>query len=164
MSEFVLSGLVVGVLCMIFVTPYYMAKGIVWIGDDEFPIGKRIICMIPIVNLIYAEIKYYGRIGITTISDITLIIGVAFRVIAWRYMYSNVTIGTISIFVFWGVFAFYFIANMLFVWTVLKDADACVASKRFFYSLLYPLGQIFIGTNMVKLIRNRDKEVGTFSV
>ena len=164
MSELTLSGLIFGVFAMLFVTPYFMAKGVTYFGDEEFPIGKRLICMIPVFNLIYAEIKYYGRIGIVTISDISLIIGVAARFIIWRTMYSNVGLGTISIFIFWGVIAFFFIANMIFVNGVLKDSGAVETGKRITYSILYPLGQLFIGTSFINIIKNTAKEVQTFNV
>ena len=48
MSELTLSGLIFGVFAMLFVTPYFMAKGVTYFGDEEFPIGKRLICMIPV--------------------------------------------------------------------------------------------------------------------
>lgn len=161
MSELELSGLVVGLIAMLFVTPFYMAKGISKMEGD-LTATEYILCAIPVFNIIRAEIKYWGHIKFCTISWILLIVGVVQRVLLWRFMYQNVTAGTISIIIFWAVIAFYFIANMLFVFSVINDARAITGFKLFLITVGYPFGQYYIGTMLANVVRHMQEKEATF--
>lgn len=161
MNELMLSGIIVGVLAMLFFTPYKMAVGISSLeGKPSF--GEKLICMIPIVNIARAENKYYGKISLATISFITLVAGIVFRVWAWWFHYQNVLLGTISIVVFWLVIFFYYAANVKFVYNVIKDADALSGSKLFLFSVAYPFGQYFIGAYLANIIKHNMEQEAIF--
>lgn len=161
MSELELSGLIIGLLAMLFFTPFCMAKGISKM-DGELSAGEYILCMIPIFNIIRAELKYHGKIHVVTLSWILLVIGIVQRYFLWRYMYNNVTVGTISIIVFWIVIAFYFIANMLFVFIVIHDAGAVTGFKLVLLTIGYPFGQYYVGAYLANVVRHMQEREETF--
>ena len=161
MSELELSGLVVGIAAMLFFTPFCMAKGISRM-DGELSIKEYILCAIPIFNIIRAEIKYWGKIHAVTLSWLLLIVGIVQRYFLLRYMYNNVTVGTISIIVFWAVIAFYFIANMIFVFSVIHDANAVTGFKLFLLTVGYPFGQYYVGAYLANVVRHMQEREETF--
>ena len=121
MSNLVLSGLIVGLIVMIFFTPFMLAKGVSKL-EGELTLKEYILCMIPLFNTIRAEYKYFGRIGIHCISTITLILGVTFRVLQWRFLYSNITMGLIGMAIFWFSLLLFVIGNIVVVYTIINDA------------------------------------------
>ena len=161
MNEIVASGLVVGILAMLFFTPFKMARGISKINGDS-GLGDTILCAIPILNLIVASKKYYGKHGLMLISPIVLIVGVIARVFIWYNYYQNVTLGTISIILFWGVILFYLISNCAFCYRVMVDAG-CSGIKMWLMIIAYPLGQYYIGTVLTNVIANNMKTKETFA-
>lgn len=161
MSQLIISGLIVGLLGMLLWTPYLMCRGIDSL-DGELTIAGKILCAIPIFNIIRAEKKYYGKFSLVAISIVAFIIGFAVRFFTWRYMYQNVTIGTVTYFVFWAVILFYFFANMKFVFNVIHDANATAGFSLFALTLIYPLGQYYIGVYLGNVIKAMQRKERTF--
>ena len=58
MSNFMLSGVIVGLIAIMFWTPALMAMGVSKFEGDLTP-GERLICCIPLVNIIRAEYQSY---------------------------------------------------------------------------------------------------------
>lgn len=155
MSDSMFSGVIVGVLAMIFYTPMKMALGIAAINNDgdSVSFSDKLSCAIPVFNIGWAEKKYYGKISLCTIATILLLLFAALRVLAWWYFYENVTIGTGSIILLYvGVLLFY-VANARFVYDVLTTAEAADGVKKWFYVLFFPLGQYFIGSSVANIIK-----------
>lgn len=156
-----LSGIIVGLIAMMFWTPALMAMGISKFEGD-LSVGERIICCIPLVNVIRAEVKYYGKIRLVTIATFAFIIASIFRVFAWWNMYENVTIGTVSIVLFWATLALWAIANMVFVYNVINDAAALRGGKLLLFSVAFPFGQYYVGTYLANVIRHMQSKEDTF--
>lgn len=161
MSDFMMSGLIVGVLAILFFTPACMALGIEKY-DGDVPMANRLICCIPIVNLVRAEIKYYGKIRFVTISTITLFLGIVARVYIWRNYYDNVTLGTASIVIFYAVIFFWLLGNMIFVYNVIHDADALSGWKLILYTIAFPFGQYYVGAYLNNVVRHMRTQEETF--
>ena len=161
MNSLMLIGIIVGVLAMLFFTPYKMAVGITSLGGKP-SMGDKLIGLIPIVNIARAEKDYYGKIGLCTISFLTMIAGFAFRVWAWWFHYNNATLGTISIIVMWVVILFYYVANAKFVFNVINDAEALSGSKLFICTVIYPFGQYFIGAALAGTIKHNMEQEAAF--
>ena len=160
-SPMFVSGVIVGVLALIFFTPFVMARGISKM-DGRSGAGNAILCAIPIVNIIRSEVIYFGGIRLLSISTILSIIGIAVRVIVWRFAFNNVMLGTISIVLFFGALILYAIANMLFIFTVIKDADAVRGFKLFLLSFAFPFGQYYIGAYLNNVIAHNMSREDTF--
>lgn len=159
MSQFIMSGLIVGLIGMLLWTPYLMCRGVNSL-EGELTITDKILCAIPLFNVMRAEKKYYGKISLVTISIVTFFIGFAIRFFTWRYMYQNATIGTITYFLFWAVILFYFFSNMKFVFNVINDAKATAGVSLFALTIFYPFGQYYVGTylgNVMKAMQRKEK-------
>lgn len=155
MNDTMFSGIIIGVLAMIFYTPMKMALGIAAISNDgdSISFSDKLSCAIPIFNIGWAEKKYYGKISLCTISTISLLVFAALRVWAWWSFYENVMIGTGSIILLYLGILFFYVANARFVYDVLTTAEAIDGVKKWFYVLLFPLGQYFIGSYVANIIK-----------
>ena len=153
MSQVMMSGLIVGIIAMLFWTPFLMARGVSKL-DDRSGAADFILCMIPVINIARAEKMYYGKFGVCTISPVMFVIGVAVRFFLWKNAYSNPMVGTISILVFWAVLLFYVLSNMIFVYTIIHDADAVTGFKLVLLTVAYPFGQYYVGTYLSNVIRH----------
>lgn len=161
MSQFTMSGLIVGLLAMLFWTPFLLSRGISKLDNREGALNF-ILCMIPVLNVARAEHIYRGRVGLMTISPIAFVIGVIIRYNIWMNSYSNPTIGTISIIIFWGVLFLYMISNMIFVYTVIHDTGAVEGFKLWLLVIAFPFGQYYIGTYLHNVIRTMQEREATF--
>ena len=161
MSELVLSGLVIGLIAMIFFTPFLFAKGVSRL-EGELTAKEYVLCAVPIINTIRAERKYFGKIGIHCISTIILILGVTFRVLQWRFMYSNVTMGLIGMAIFWFSLLLFAIGNTVIVYTIINDTNTVRGFKLILLSVLYPFGQYYIGAYLINVIHHMKEQESTF--
>lgn len=162
MSDFMMSGLIVGVFAILFVTPYFMACGISKMEGD-LTIGERVQCAIPIFNLIRAERKYFGGFRFVTYSTAYLVFIFLIRV--WFILINSTpspTIGQVTVILMWiGLLAF-IISNMIFVFTVIHDADAVRGVKLILLTVFYMFGQYYIGTMLANVIRHMQEREATF--
>lgn len=161
-NQIVLSALVIGVLAMIFWTPALMSLGISKLSTDKLSSTEKVLCCIPVFNIIRAEYQYYGKPRGVLISTVLMFIGVASRVYLWRNFYDNVTVGTVSIVIFWLVILAWIVCNMVFVFTVINDAQALAGFKLFAFSVCFPFGQYFIGAYLGNVIRHMQQKEDTF--
>lgn len=161
MSDLVRSGLIVGVLAMLLFTPFLMSRGVSRLDGRSGPVDT-ILCLLPFINTARAEKIYFGRVRLMTISQITLVVCVVARVLIWGYAYDNVMIGTISIVLFWAAILFYFISNMVFVYTVIHDADVMSGFKLLLFTVAYPFGQYYIGSYLSNVVRHMKDKEATF--
>lgn len=163
MNDFVLSGLIIGILAMIFFTPGMMCKGIskMLYGDDE-PGGSKLLNWVPFLNMIRAEKIYYGKLHLVSIATLLLLVMFPTRILVWRFMYSNTTLGLITYFGLFAVAGFFILANMIFVFNVLHDADVMYGVKLGVFAVLYPFGQYWIGAYLNNVIKHINNEKETF--
>jgi hypothetical protein len=161
LSPLIASGVIVGVLALIFFTPFVMARGISKL-DKRSGAGNFILCMIPIVNVIRAEKIYYGRVKLLGVSSILLVIVTALRFAVWFNFYDNIILGTGSFVLFWVSVVLYAAANMIFVYTVIHDADALRGFKLFLFTIAFPFGQYYIGAYLNNVIAHNMAREDTF--
>ena len=161
MNELMLSGLFVGIIAILFVTPYMMSVGIASL-EGKVSIGERLLSAIPVLNITRAEKRYYSKPGLVTISIIAFVIMAIARVATWWFMYSNVPVCTASVIGLYLSIVFYFIANMKFVWDVLNDTDAMSGFKKLLFTLAFPIGQYFICSYIATIVKKQLKQEGVF--
>lgn len=164
MSDVMVSGIIIGLLAMLLYTPYLMCKGIMVLDseDGKLPFNKKVMCSIPIYNVIRAEITYYGKVKTVSISYILLLVCSVLRVFLWWNYYNNVALGTMSIILFYAALIFWFVSNMIFTYAVINDAKALTGFKLFLFSFAFPFGQYYIGTILVNIVRRMIKQEDTF--
>lgn len=161
MSDLVRSGVIVGVLAMLLFTPFLMARGVSKLDGRSGTIDT-VLCLLPFINTARAEKIYFGRIRLMTISPIVLILCIAARIFIWWNAYGNVMLGTVSIVLFWASILFYFISNMIFVYTVIHDADVMSGFKLLLFTVAYPFGQYYIGCYLSNVVRHMKDKEATF--
>lgn len=161
MSDFIFSGFVVGVLIIMFYTPYMLAKG-VWSLEDDMTVSQHLVCLIPIYNIIKAEKMYKGKYGFVTFSTVFSFVAIIIRVFIWYTSYNNVTMSLVSLALFWGAILIFCIANISFVYLILSDADAVAGLPLLLYSLAFPFGQFYIGAYLSNVIKHKKVQEDTF--
>ena len=161
MSPLVYSGLIVGVLAMIFFTPFLFAKGVSQL-EGELTFGEKLLCSIPIFNTIRAEKKYLGKLGFHFYATVFGIVAVTVRVVQWWYAYNNVTAGLICMGAFWLGALLFVISKCYLVFTVINDAGAVTGFKLLLLAIAYPFGQYYIGAYLSNVIRHMQESEATF--
>lgn len=161
MSNFTMSCLIVGILALLLYTPFCMARGVSKIAGESGTLDV-VLCALPLINLARAEKLYYGKFRLCTISPIVLIVASVVRMYIWRNMYTNVTMGNISMLLFWAAILFCIVSNIIFVYTVIHDAEAMSGFKLIFISVAYPFGQYYVGTMLSNVIRHMQEKEATF--
>ncbi len=161
MNDMLRSGLIMGILAMLLFTPFLMARGVSKL-DDRSGSVDTVLCLIPIFNLIRAEKIYFGKFRLMLISPIIMIACVVARVLIWRNMYGNEVAGTVSIVLFWASILFYYVSNVIFVYTVIHDADVMHGFKLVLFSVAYPFGQYYVGAYLSNVVRHMKQKEATF--
>lgn len=150
------GGLLVGVIAMLFYTPYRMAAGIDRMNGGGY--GFKPKCCIPVFNSIYAEVSYLGKVGFLSISIIAFILSIVLKVCTWLFMHQNTTINMITTFLVIGLFLLLYIANCWFVYMVIHDADVLGVFKLLLFTLIFPIGQWYIWLVAVVIEKRQYKE------
>lgn len=155
------SGLLIGIIAMLFYTPYCMAAGI-----DRMNCGYKRFSfktIVPIYNMIDAEVNYFGGIKLFTISTVLFIMGVILKVCTWLLMHSNTTINLITTILVVGLFLLLCIANMWFVWVVISDANVVSMAKLIMFAVIFPIGQWYIKNGVCIVVEKRQQKKDTFN-
>lgn len=162
MSETVFSGLIIGVLAMLFFTPYCMAIGISKL-EDEPTMTEKILCMIPIFNICRAEKKYYGSIRLASIGSIFVTVMIIVRVVfILGVSVTNPLVGNVTLALLWVSLALYIISQMVFVYGVVNDSGCVTTGKRILMSVFYPFGQYYVGNYLSNVMRHMQEKQETF--
>lgn len=157
------TGLFFGVIFMVFWTPFLMAKGIQKLEVERLSVGETIMCLIPLFNIIRAEKMFYGKIGLCFWGIVLSIVGVVARVAAIMVNRENAILYYITLALFIIGFLVAYISNVRFVYTVIKKSNALTTGKRWLFSLLYPMGQWFIGNYLANILKNQKKIKDVFA-
>lgn len=154
------GGLLVGVLAMLFYTPYCLAAGIDRLNGNGA--GFKPKCCIPIVNTISAEVNYFGKMGFLSFTTLGFILSVVLKVCTWLFMHSNTTVNLITTFLVIGLFALLYIANCWFVYIVIHDADILGMAKLLMFTIIFPIGQWYIKNGVAVVVEKRKYKEDTF--
>ena len=153
MEEFISTGFLVGVLAMVFWTPYLFAMGVLRITQDYVDFSDRLTCMIPIANLFKADRAYFNKVSVTGVAVSTLLVSVFLKInaVSWWPEIAWVHYGLIVLIIL--SFAIWFIGSMVGVWIVLRDSGLCAIQSQIIMSILFPIGQWYIGNILYKEIK-----------
>ncbi len=161
MGEIGISALIVGLIGMLWYCPYCMARGICAL-EDKPTFKEKLICSIPIFNIMYGEKRYFGKIKLCTISVLIMIIAFATRIFIWKYQYNNYTLGVASMAFLAVALLFFLIVNAIFVRTVISDSGAVADGAATLFAILLPYGQYYIGKFLVGIVKSNAKKGDTF--
>lgn len=157
----VMTGFVVGIILMLFWTPYLMASGIESLSGDV-SVGTKVKCAIPVFNILSAERNYFGKIGMCGISTLFVIIATIAKMCTWLFLNEMGSVNFITSIIWIVSLLLVYVGNCVFVYSVIHDADGLGAFKLIFATILYPVGQFYIGKYLATVIRNAQREEKTF--
>lgn len=154
MNNIVMSGLIVGVLLIIFYVPYLLAKGLTQICyDKKLTGGQQVKCAIPIYNVFYADLTYYGKLSLPSWAFIAVVVVIIGRVLQWLFLYDASEILTqVMVVAVWAVLAFWWIANAINSFMIMKDSTVVPVGKAIIFSIIFPLGYFYIGSYLVNVM------------
>lgn len=153
MSNFVLSGLIVGVLLIIFYVPYLLAKGLTQICYDKKLTGsQQVKCMIPVYNVFYADKTYWGKLALPSISFILVVLVIILRVVLWLFLYDNAFATQASIILLWAILVAWWGCNSFNSFMIMTDSTVVPAGKALLFSIIFPLGYFYIGNYLVNVM------------
>ena len=161
-QQIMTAGFVVGLFAMFFYTPVKYAMGVFRIAYGDLNRDEKFKCCIPIYNVISAESLYTGKISVIMLATAFCVIATVMRVIAIYMDSSNYALQTVTVIVFVVSLLFVYIANVYSVFIVLKDAGTGSLVSNLFKAILFPLGQYYIGTYLVTIIKNMRVGESTF--
>ena len=158
------TGMGVGLILMLFWTPYLLAKGVnkLYSQEDSLTFGERFLCALPIVNTIRAEVQWYNKIAFHTIATILMILTTGFRVFVYITAFDNKTLTQISVYAFIGGFVLYILSHMFLTWKIMYDSDNTSTVNPVIFGILVPFGQYYIGTYLGNVVRHNQKKVSQF--
>lgn len=153
----------VGVLAMLFYTPVIFSKTIFNLeyGDCLSAKEKRTI-MIPVWNVVQAEKLYRGSSSSIGICNIVFVCAIVFRLVCFTMFRSVGILTLVSVILLLASFFSILLANGIFVFSVLYDAKVNTLSSCVLLSVVFPLGQYYVGTFMNTVIKNMNKEEEVF--
>lgn len=161
MENFAIGGMFVGLIIMIFYTPACLAMAVDKMNGDR-EVGNFILSWIPCINIIRAEFKYLGKIGLTGISTLLTIILIVFKLIVYFFMYEQTLINFIALILIVLSIMFMYISNVVLVYTIIKDADVISGFNAFLLSIIFPIGQWYINSGLLSIIREKQEREATF--
>ena len=150
----------VGLICMMFITPIQFAKGIRMIVYDEIPEEDRLSCYIPFYNIVSAEKLYTGRTSKVLIASCILLLSFLFRLLVLFFLYSSVVIQVASVILLVSSVVLCYLANAYIVFLVLHDSDTIGIIRQLLYAVVFPMGQNYIGVYLpaaIYAMRNREE-------
>lgn len=162
MSNITAAGVLVGVLAMLFYTPYMFAKGVLSINRDELPMSEKLKCFIPIGNVISAEKYYWGKLWLVSYATIFFIIATVAKIGSWLLLHANSGINFVTSIAWMLAVVLFFVANCIDVFVILKETDATSIPKAILLAIIYPLGQWFIGAHVPNILKKMKNKENTF--
>lgn len=155
------TGFAIGLIMMLFWTPYLMAVGVESL-NGEVSFGQKIKCFIPVFNIINAERNYFGKVHMCGISTLIFTIVTIVKFCTWFFLNQMGPLNFITNILWLLSILLLYIGNCVFVYIVIHDADGLSMIKLIFATIIYPIGQAYIGYQLANVIRNAQKEESTF--
>ena len=153
-NEIILSGVIVGVLIIMFYVPYLLAKGLTQICyDKRLTGGQQVKCAIPIYNVFYADITYWGKLSFASWGFIALVATIVARLVQWFFFYSaNEVIVQAFMIAVWVALIAWWICNVVNSIMIMKDSTVVPIGKAILYSIIFPVGYFYIGNFLVNVM------------
>jgi len=157
-----ICSVAMGILASIFWTPIKFVKGVAMIIYGEVTSSERVKAVVPFYNVAHAESMYTGRVSSVLISTVFFLASVFFRFIVLTVLYDNQILQFASVAILVIGLAAIYLSNVIIIFLVLKDSRAVPLGLTILYSLIFPLGQNYIGVYLPAVIHCSLKEEETF--
>lgn len=151
----------VGVLAMVFYTPAKLMQGCYEIKYEVLPIRDKVVSFIPIVNVWSAEKATFGKLPTAAIAEIFFMLTVPFRFFV-VFNFSGFAINLFSMLLMVFAFILCYLLNALLVFRILHTADTMSLGAQIVWSVVFPIGQYYIGEHLPTVLKKEGMEVSTF--
>lgn len=162
LKGFIATGFFVGLIAMIFITPAKYAQGIFKLEFGELERLDKIKSWIPLYNVAKSETIYTGHISMVLLGTILFIVSFCLRLVCVFVFSSLMTVQIASITFMFLMLLFWYGANFYTVFIVLKDSGTSSIMGCIMRSMFFPLGQYYIGTYLVTVMKNSAKREAVF--
>ncbi len=160
LERFWALGIIFGLFAVVLYAPMQMYQGI---HEMQFSTrDKSVKAWIPIYNMISAEMSYSGRASTIALSYVLVAIAVIFRIVVGKMSEPSTGIVTATVIVLWISFLAFYLTNVIFVFVVLHDSECMSLFSTILLSLVFPLGQDYIGKYLPKRIKSFMVKESTF--
>ena len=156
------TSFMLGLFFMIFVTPCIFARGIFKIEYDVLAMSDKIVSAIPILNVIKAERLYTGKVSKTGVAAVFLVVAFIVRLVTVFVFPSVYIVQLITIVLLILSTTLVYVSNVFVVFLILNDADVFGVGCKIAFSIIFPIGQYYIGTYLPTVLKNFNKEEDTF--
>lgn len=154
-------SIVFGLLFGILVCPYKLAKGV--LDLDHGHNRKRTVldilkCSMPVVNIFVAEKGYKDKIVLGLFGTLAWLAALG-RIAMIFLMPTDVKAQYISLVVMLVLMGIYWVMMIIFVMEILRDSGIIGGMGMIIMSVIFPIGQYYIGTYLAKGIeydKNRE--------
>lgn len=163
MWNFVLAFAAIGILALVFYTPKKLYEGVMLMQYGAVPGEERFKAWIPVYNVVKAESLYKGgRHCFILPSYIAVVLTVLVRILTVVAGVEGLTPELIeAVLVLVAILAAY-VANATLVWSILHDAGCVSVGLQIVYTLIYPIGQDYIGKFLPANVASIVKKDRTF--
>lgn len=152
------SALVIGFIVMVAWTPAMMNMGIKKIENGYLSAGDRVLSFIPIYNCAKAESISTGRISFIAITDVLFLMACIFRFITYKLQPEVNGLDYVSAIILVITLLLAYLANGIIVYKILTTLSELNIFQRIFFSLIFPLGQWFIGAMLPTIVKRLERE------
>lgn len=153
LMTFAIMFVLFGVVGFLFIGPYLVTSGLKKIEDGEsLSFKDKLLCSIPILNTFIADNTYNGSLWIGFLNTLGYL-GIGFRLFLIFTSNPNLQLHVISLGVMFILLLISYLANVCFVYSILKNMgneDTLSIFYMFIFSVFYVIGQVYIGTTLVK--------------
>ncbi len=150
-TAFVSMFVSIGILGLLFVTPYKMALGVHIMNNGYAETGDKVKCMIPLVNIFITEKELRGGIPITGIMSTLTVVLVVVRVSMIFLTPTAYDAMFWTLIAFICVFLLAYICNCQLVASILAINPVLFGGEKMMKIILYPWGQMFIGNHLATM-------------
>lgn len=158
MNNIVASGLIVGVFVMIFFIPFCYCIGVEKMSyGKNVPASKYFLAMIPIYNVIHADINYFGKVWFASFGTFALLT-IPLRFLCVFISTDSAALYNISMAIMIIGILFWYGSQVYTSFIIIHDAGIMGNVKAFLMSIIYAFGYYYIGSILWAEINRRQKE------
>ena len=160
--EILASSILIGLFAIVFFTPVVFSQGLIKMAYGEVAGKDKILSLIPVVNIIYAEKAYRDSISITLTTTILVTVAIVVRFTVAIFLPYNGILTMLTVVIFVAAIIAAYLLNAIFVFIVINAANTTALPAKLFLSIFFPLGHYYVGKFMAKEIAYYARQENTF--
>lgn len=158
-----LVSIYVGILFILFYTPFVFTKGIIKMDYGVLRKSDYIKSAIPVYNISLAESIFFGnKVSSLAITSSISIVSIVARFVAIFYFYESEMAQIVTVIIMVVAIIALYINNAIIMFRIMYISDVISIPKCIVFAILFPIGQVYVGTYISNLIKNTKKSKEVF--